>query len=429
MLSGQLDDMPEGEPYVAAVSQIPEAGLHPFQHHCRFELDRMRAEGRYRSFAALSKSRRDFPLYRDAQGREITVWSSNDYLGLGGSDVLAEAAIRAIEEHGVGSGGTRNISGNTPVHEALERELALLHGKEAALVFTSGYVANQAALGTILASMGGNWQVFSDEKNHNSMIAGMKNARTKTVFRHNDVAHLDALLFAADPAVNKLVAFESVYSMDGDIAPLAELAAVCRKHGALSYLDEVHAVGMYGTTGAGVAERDGVADRIDIIQGTLAKAFGCHGGYVAGPAEVVDYLRSAAAGFIFTTSLPPALAAAALASVRHVKGATALRARHAERAARLKAAFHAVGVEPMPSVSHIVPVLIGDAALCREVSRLMLEQHGLYVTPINYPTVPRGTERLRFTPTPRHGDAEIERAAAALAIVLRQVGLLSNAAA
>jgi 5-aminolevulinate synthase len=261
------------------------------------------------------------------------------------------------------------------------------------------------------------------------MIAGMKNARSKSIFRHNDVAHLDALLAAADMGVNKLVAFESVYSMDGDIAPLAELAEVCRRHGALSYLDEVHAVGMYGPTGAGVAERDGVLDRIDIVQGTLAKAFGCHGGYVAGEAEVVDYLRSAAAGFIFTTSLPPALAAAGLASVQHVRAATALRARHAERAARLKAAFRAAGVEPMPSVSHIVPVPVGDAALCREVSRLLLEEHGLYVTPINYPTVPRGTERLRFTPTPRHGDAEIEYAAEALAAVLRQVGLLRPAAA
>jgi 5-aminolevulinate synthase len=415
--------------YLPIRLEFPEAALHPFQQFCRDELDRMKAEGRYRSFAALRKSRRDFPRYVDAQGRQITVWSSNDYLGLGGSDVLAEAAMQAIEAHGVGSGGTRNISGNTPVHEALERELAALHGKEAALVFTSGYVANQAALGTILASMGGRWQVFSDEKNHNSMIAGMKNARTKSIFRHNDVAHLEALLAAADPAVNKLVAFESVYSMDGDIAPLAELAAACRKYGALSYLDEVHAVGMYGETGAGVAERDGVANQIDIIQGTLAKAFGCHGGYVAGRAEVVDYLRSAAAGFIFTTSLPPALAAAALASLRYVKGATALRARHAERAARLKAAFRAVGVEPMPSVSHIVPVLVGDAALCREVSRILLEEHGLYVTPINYPTVPRGTERLRFTPTPRHEDAEIERAAQAVADVLRRVGVLHRDAA
>ena len=401
--------------------------MHPFQTYCREELGRMKAEGRYRSFAALNKSRGEFPRYTDVQGRRITVWSSNDYLGLGGSDELAEAAIAAVRAHGVGSGGTRNISGNTPVHEALERELASLHGKPAALVFTSGYVANQAALGTILASMGGNWHVFSDAKNHNSMIAGMKNARAKTVFRHNDPAHLDALLAAAEPGVNKLVAFESVYSMDGDIAPLAELADICRKHGALSYLDEVHAVGMYGATGAGVAERDGVADRIDIIQGTLAKAFGCHGGYVAAGAEVIDYLRSAAAGFIFTTSLPPALAAAGLASVRHVRQATGLRARHAERAARLKDTFRAVGVEPMPSASHIVPVLVGDAALCREVSRLLLEEHGLYVTAINYPTVPRGTERLRFTPTPRHGDAEITEAAQALAAVLRQVGLLRSA--
>ena len=401
--------------------------MHPFQSYCRDELTRMKDEGRYRSFAALNKSRQQFPRYTDARGRVITVWSSNDYLGLGGSDVLAEAAIAAVREHGVGSGGTRNISGNTPAHEALERELASLHGKQAALVFTSGYVANQAALGTILASMGGNWHVFSDAKNHNSMIAGMKHARAKTIFRHNDVAHLDALLTAAEPGVNKLVAFESVYSMDADIAPLAELAEICRKHGALSYLDEVHAVGMYGATGAGVAERDGVAERIDIIQGTLAKAFGCHGGYVAGDAEIIDYLRSAAAGFIFTTSLPPALAAAALASVRHVKQATELRARHAEGARKLKDAFRAVGIEPMPSVSHIVPVMVGEAALCREVSRLMLEDHGLYVTPINYPTVPRGTERLRFTPTPRHNDAEIAFAAQALASVFRKVGLLRAA--
>lgn len=410
------------------MSQSSTPAPHPFQQHCREALAAMRQEGRYRTFAALAKSRRDFPRYTDASGRVITVWSSNDYLGLGGSDVLAEAAMTAIEAHGVGSGGTRNISGNTPLHEALETELAALHQKPAALVFTSGYVANQAALGTILASMDGNWQVFSDAKNHNSMIAGMKNARAKSIFRHNDAAHLDELLAAAPPGVNKLVAFESVYSMDGDIAPLAELAAVCRRHGALSYLDEVHAVGMYGATGAGVAERDGVLDEIDIVQGTLAKAFGCHGGYVAGPAEVVDYLRSAAAGFIFTTSLPPALAAAGLASVRHVRQATALRERHAERAARLKAAFRAAGVEPMPSVSHIVPVPVGDAALCREVSRRLLEEHGLYVTPINYPTVPRGTERLRFTPTPRHGDAEIEQAAQAVATVLRQLGLLRPAA-
>ncbi|MFT8243769.1 5-aminolevulinate synthase [Roseomonas sp. BN140053] len=396
--------------------------MHAFQAHCRDQLARMRTEGRYRTFAELSKSRRDFPRYRGPDGREILVWSSNDYLGLGGSDLLANAAIAAIEAHGVGSGGTRNISGNTPIHAELERELATLHGKDAALVFTSGYVANQAALGTILASLDGDWHVFSDAMNHASMIAGMKNARRKSIFRHNDPDHLDSLLAAAEPGTHKLVAFESVYSMDGDIGPLAALAAVARKHGALTYLDEVHAVGMYGDTGAGVAERDGVMAEIDIIQGTLAKAFGCHGGYVAAAAEIVDFLRSAASGFIFTTSLPPCLAAAALASVRHVRTARELRARHAERAARLKSAFRAAGVAPMASsVSHIVPVRIGDAALCQEVSRRLLDEHGLYVTPINYPTVPRGTERLRFTPTPLHGDAEIATAAAALAEVLGQL--------
>ena len=394
--------------------------MHPFHDHCRRELAQMKAEGRYRTFADLSKSRHGFPRYTMPDGREVLVWSSNDYLGLGGSDILAEAAKRAVEENGVGSGGTRNISGNTSYHVALEAELATLHRKEAALVFTSGYVANQAALGTILASMGGNWQVFSDEKNHASMIAGMKNAR-KAIWRHNDVAHLDELLARAEPGVNKLVAFESVYSMDADIGPLADIIAVARRHGALTYLDEVHAVGMYGEHGAGVAERDGVLDGIDIVQGTLGKAFGCHGGYVAGDAAVIDWLRSSASGFIFTTSMPPCIAAAALASVRHVKGATALRERHQERAARLKAAFREAGVEPMPSMSHIVPVRVGDAALCREVSRLLLEDHGLYVTPINYPTVPRGTERLRFTPTPLHGDAEIAQAARAVAQVLRQL--------
>ena len=392
--------------------------MHPFHAYCRDQLDRMRAEGRYRTFAELTKSRAGFPRYRDAAGREVLVWSSNDYLGMGGSDLLRDAAVAAVEEHGVGAGGTRNISGNTPIHAALEGELALLHGKGAALVFTSGYVANQAALGAVLGSMDGAWHVFSDEKNHASMIAGMKGAR-KDIFRHDDADHLDAQLARAAPGVNKLVAFESVYSMDGDIGSLAALSAVARKHGALTYLDEVHAVGMYGATGAGVAERDGVGARMDIVQGTLGKAFGAQGGYIAGDAEVVDYVRSVAGGFIFTTSLPPCIAAAALASVRHLRGAGALRARHQERAARLKAAFRAAGVEPMPSTSHIVPVRIGDAALCREVSRRLLDEHALYVTPINYPTVPRGTERLRFTPTPRHGDDEIARAAEALAAVLR----------
>ncbi len=392
--------------------------MHPFHAYCRDQLDRMRAEGRYRTFAELTKSRAGFPHYRDAAGREVLVWSSNDYLGMGGSDLLRDAAIRAVEEHGVGAGGTRNISGNTPIHAALERELAALHGKEAALVFTSGYIANQAALGAILGSMDGAWHVFSDERNHASMIAGMKGVR-KDIFRHDDVDHLDALLARAAPGVNKLVAFESVYSMDGDIGSLAALAAVAREHGALVYLDEVHAVGMYGATGAGVAERDGVGTEMDIVQGTLGKAFGAQGGYIAGDAEVVDYVRSVASGFIFTTALPPCIAAAALASVRHLRGAGALRERHQERAGRLKAAFRAAGVETMPSASHIVPVRIGDAGLCREVGRRLLAEHAMYVTPINYPTVPRGTERLRFTPTPRHGDAEIAAAAEALARVLR----------
>ncbi len=389
---------------------------HAFQAQCRVYLDRIKQEGRYREFADLVKSRRDFPRYRAGgeEGRWVTVWSSNDYLGMGCSDIVADAAMGAIEAHGVGSGGTRNISGTTPFHTGLERELASLHGKEAALLFTSGYVANQGALSVILASMDGNWHVFSDEKNHASMIAGMRGRHGRSVFRHNDVAHLEEQLRACPAGVNKLIAFESVYSMDGDIAPLAALVEVARRYDALTYLDEVHAVGMYGDTGAGVAERDGVMDAIDIVQGTLGKAFGSHGGYIAGAADIVDYIRSSAAGFIFTTSLPPSVAAAGLASVRHLRRSPLLRARHQERAASLKRAFTDAGLPLMPSESHIVPLWVGDAALCTQVSRTLLERDGLYVTPINYPTVPRGTERLRFTPTPLHTDEMIAEVTAAL---------------
>jgi 5-aminolevulinate synthase len=400
--------------------------MHQFHAYCRRSLDEIRAQGRYRSFTPLAKQTGNFPIYRrerHGESTEVLVWSSNDYLGMGTSPVTIEAACAAARAMGTGAGGTRNISGTSPLHDALEAELADLHGKQAGLVFNSGYTSNQATLATILNSAPAGednpWHVFSDEKNHNSMIAGIRASRAvRRIFRHNDVEHLEALLRASPLAAPKLVAFESVYSMDGDIAPIGAICDLAERYGALTYLDEVHAVGMYGPGGGGVAERDGVAHRVDIIEGTLAKAFGSHGGYVTGSAEVVDYVRSTAAGFIFTTALPPMVVAAALASVRHVRGDHELRARLFERAETLKRRLDAAGLSRLPSSSHIVPLAIGDAARCREVSRELLETFGIYATPINYPTVPRGTERLRFTPTPRHTDAMMDRLIEALRAVL-----------
>jgi 5-aminolevulinate synthase len=395
-----------------------------FQAYCRSRLDEIRTQGRYREFTALQKQAEHFPYYRRPDGSEVLVWSSNDYLAMGGHAVVIEAACEAARLMGAGAGGTRNISGTSPAHDALEAELAAMHGKPAALLFTSGFVSNQAALSTVLNSRPAGpdvlWQVFSDSKNHASMIAGIKGARAEChIFRHNDMAHLDALLSAAPAGAPKLVVFESVYSMDADIAPLGAICDLAERHGALTYLDEVHAVGMYGPTGAGVAERDGVAQRIDIIEGTLAKAFGCHGGYIAGNAEVVDYIRSVAPGFIFTTSLPPMVAAAALASVRHVRADATRRAKLFERAETLKRRFDAAGLPRIASASHIVPLHIGEAALCKDVSQRLLDEHGMYATPINYPTVPRGEERLRFTPTPLHTDAMMDRLVDALCAILR----------
>jgi 5-aminolevulinate synthase len=334
-----------------------------------------------------------------------------------------DAACAAVQAMGAGAGGTRNISGTSPAHDALEGELASLHGKEAALLFTSGFISNQAALSTILNSRPAGpdavWHVFSDARNHASMIAGIKGAKCMChIFRHNDTADLEEKLRAAPAASPKLVAFESVYSMDADIAPIAAICDLAERYGAMTYLDEVHAVGMYGPTGAGVAERDGVGHRLDIIEGTLAKAFGCHGGYVAGDGVVIDYLRSVAPGFIFTTSLPPSTAAAALASVRHVRQDHARRAKLFERAEALKQRFDGAGLPRIRSVSHIVPLHIGEAALCREVSRRLLDEFGMYATPINYPTVPRGEERLRFTPTPLHTDAMMGALVEALGAIL-----------
>jgi 5-aminolevulinate synthase len=389
-------------------------------------LEQVREEGRYRVFADLKRHRGDFPMATwtppagpRAQGhspemRDVVVWCSNDYLGQGQNPVVIEAMHRAIDEAGAGSGGTRNISGTTHYHVELEGELASLHGKEAALLFTSGFVSNEATLATLQKILPG-LITFSDALNHASMIAGIRNGGgERKIWHHNDLAHLEELLAEAPADAPKLVAFESVYSMDGDIADLKATAALAKKYGAMTYLDEVHAVGMYGVTGGGVSELQDAAADIDIIEGTLAKAFGVMGGYIAADAELIDAIRSYAPGFIFTTSLPPALSAGALASIRWLKEHNEVRIRHQERAEALKLRFANAGLPVMPSVSHIVPVLVGDPVHCKMVSDMLLADFGVYVQPINYPTVPRGTERLRFTPTPFHTDEMMDDLTAAL---------------
>ena len=382
-------------------------------------VDRVKDEGRYRVFADLKRRRGAFPCAtwtrEDGSERDVTVWCSNDYLGQGQNPVVVAAMQDAIEQAGTGSGGTRNISGTTHWHVELERELADLHGKSGALLFTSGYVANEAALSTLYKILPG-LVVFSDALNHASMIAGIRNGGgARHVFRHNDLAHLEQLLAAAPANAPKLVAFESVYSMDGDISDIAGTIALARKYGALTYLDEVHAVGMYGPRGAGVAERDGVMADIDIVEGTLGKAFGVMGGYIAADAVICDAIRSYAAGFIFTTSLPPALAAGAAASIKWLKVHNEMREAHQARAAALKARFKAAGIPVMESsVSHIVPVFVGDPVHTKMVSDMLLEDFGVYVQPINYPTVPKGTERLRFTPTPFHDDRMMDHLVGAM---------------
>ena len=369
-------------------------------------IDRLHDEGRYRVFIDILRTKGNYPNARCFAGhngpKPITVWCSNDYLGMGQHPAVIAAMEEALHDVGAGSGGTRNIGGNTHYHVDLEAELASLHGKEAALLFTSGYVSNEAALSTLGKLLPG-CIIFSDELNHASMIAGIKNSGCeKRVFRHNDLDHLEELLAAEDPDAPKLIAFESVYSMDGDVAPSARICDLADRYGALTYLDEVHAVGMYGAHGGGISERDEVAHRLTIIEGTLGKAFGVMGGYIAADQTIIDCIRSYAPGFIFTTSLSPVLVAGALASVRHLKTSAEEREAQQAAAAMLKDKFTDAGPPLMESVTHIVPLLVGCPAKAKRISDILLAEYGLYVQPINYPTVPRGTERLRFTPGPTH---------------------------
>ncbi len=386
----------------------------------------LKEEGRYRVFADLERHCGAFPQatrYSGAGVQKVTVWCSNDYLGMGQHPKVIAAAHEALDRCGAGAGGTRNISGTTHDHVLLEAELADLHRKEAALLFTSGYVSNWAALST-LASRLPNCVVLSDAGNHASMIEGIRHSRAECrIWKHSDPEDLDRKLAAIDPSRPRIVAFESVYSMDGDIAPIAEILDVCEKHGALSYLDEVHAVGLYGPRGGGVAEREGLMDRITVIEGTLGKAFGVVGGYIAGSAALCDFIRSFASGFIFTTALPPSVAAAATASIRHLKSSSVERAAHQARVAKVRARLKAIGIPMLDNPSHIIPVMVGDPRHTKMISDWLLDQRGIYIQPINYPTVPRGTERLRITPSPVHTDADIDHLVNALSEIWSRCAL------
>ena len=381
------------------------------------QLDALRAEGNYRIFADLERARGQFPKAVNHKGgdrRDVTVWCSNDYLCMGQNEAVLAAMHETLDASGAGAGGTRNISGTNHHHVLLERELADLHGKEAALLFTSGYVSNWASLSTLGARLP-NAVILSDSLNHASMIEGIRHAKCgKMIWKHNDLADLRAKLEACPEGATKIIAFESVYSMDGDIAPIADICDLADEFGAMTYLDEVHAVGMYGPRGGGVAEEMGVAHRVTLIEGTLGKAFGVMGGYITGSAALIDFVRSFASGFIFTTALPPALAAGAMTSIRHLKQSDVERNRQKEQVAKLRARLDRLGIPHLPNPSHIVPVMVKDPVKCKMISDILLEDYGIYVQPINYPTVPKGTERLRFTPGPGHTDADIDHLVRAL---------------
>lgn len=395
-----------------------------YQRFFRAELEGLRAEGNYRSFAELERKRGEFPRAKCHNGpNNVTVWCSNDYLGMGQHPKVLQAMHDALDSTGAGAGGTRNISGTTHAHVQLETELADLHGKEAALLFTSGYVSNWAALGTLAGRIPG-LVVLSDALNHASMIEGIRHSRAqKVIWKHNDLEDLESKLAALPKDAPKLIAFESVYSMDGDIAPIKEICDLADQYGAMTYLDEVHAVGLYGPRGGGIAEREGLMDRLTVIEGTLGKAFGVMGGYIAASEELCDFVRSFASGFIFTTALPPSVAAGAAAAVRHLKESRAERATHQARVADVRTRLDAMGLPHIDNPSHIIPVIVGDPMKCKFISDVLMRDYGIYIQPINYPTVPKGTERLRITPSPVHSDTDVDHLIAALEALWTQCEL------